>query len=86
MPTIAQFFGVLIRMYYNDHMPAHFHAEYGSDEAIYAIETLAVLRGQLPRRAHAMVLEWAALHRDELAANWQLARKQEPLSGIDPLD
>ena len=73
-------------MYYNDHMPPHFHAEYGGDEALYEIDILNVLRGGLPRRAHAMVLEWAALHRDELKANWQLARQQQPLSDINPLD
>ncbi|MEK7312819.1 MAG: DUF4160 domain-containing protein [Chloroflexota bacterium] len=86
MPTICQFFGIVIRMYYNDHMPPHFHAEYGGDEALYEIDILNVLRGGLPRRAHAMVLEWAALHRDELKANWQLARQQQPLSDINPLD
>ncbi len=73
-------------MYYNDHMPPHFHAEYGDDEAIYEIATLNVLRGQLPRRAHALVVEWATLHRDELKADWALAREQQPLNNIDPLD
>ena len=57
MPTISQFFGIAIRMYYNDHLPPHFHAEYGSDEAVYEIDTLNVLRGSLPRRAHALVVE-----------------------------
>ena len=73
-------------MYYNDHLPPHFHAEYGGDEAVYEIDTLNILRGSLPRRAHAMVIEWATLHRDELRANRALARKQQPLSDIPPLD
>ena len=50
-------------MFYNDHLPPHFHAEYGEYEALYAIETLETIGGELPRRAHALVLEWTALHR-----------------------
>lgn len=57
MPTISMFYGILIRMYWNDHAPPHFHVEYGEYRAQYLIETLALSRGQLPRRAHALVLE-----------------------------
>jgi len=49
MPEVTRFFGIVIRMYFNDHSPSHFHAEYGGDEALIEIETLAVLRGGLPR-------------------------------------
>ena len=73
-------------MYYNDHSPPHFHAEYGEFEAIYTIETIEVLRGELPRRAHAMVLEWTTLHRFELQDNWNFARDGLPINAIDPLD
>ncbi len=86
MPQISYFFGITIRMYYNDHQPPHFHAEYGEHEAVYEIETLEVLRGELPRRAHALVVEWATLHRAELKANWDRARQQRPLQDIEPLD
>jgi hypothetical protein len=86
MPSISQFFGIVIRMYYNDHAPPHFHAEYGSDEAIYEIATLEVLRGHLPRRAHALVVEWATLHCSELYDNWERARQAVPLSKVAPLD
>jgi hypothetical protein len=61
MPEICRFFGIVIAMYYNDHLPPHFHAEYGGLEAVYAIESLELLRGSLPRRAHGMVVEWALL-------------------------
>lgn len=57
MPQISQFFGIVIFMYYSDHAPPHFHAEYGEDEAVYSIETLERIRGGLPRRAHGLVLE-----------------------------
>ena len=86
MPRVSKFFGVLIYMYYNDHQPPHFHAEYGEHEALYVIETLETLRGSLPRRAHALVIEWATLHRAELRENWERARQQRPLSGIEGLE
>jgi hypothetical protein len=52
MPTISEFFGILIRMYYDDHNPPHFHAYYGGHEAIISIETLEIMEGSLPKRAN----------------------------------
>ena len=86
MPEVTRFFGIVVRMYFRDHSPAHFHAEYGEYEALVEIETLAILRGELPRRALALVLEWAALHRQELRADWERARGGIPLKPIAPLD
>jgi hypothetical protein len=86
MPEISRFFGIIIRMFYNDHEPAHFHTLYGEDEALVEVETLAVLRGALPRRALALVLEWAAIHQPELRQDWQRARSGEVLAPIAPLD
>ncbi|MEA3441074.1 MAG: DUF4160 domain-containing protein [Chloroflexota bacterium] len=86
MPRVSEFFGIVIKMFYNDHNPPHFHAEYGEFEAVYSIDTIEVLRGELPRRAHAMVLEWTALYRLELMENWEFAREGLPLKNIDPLD
>jgi hypothetical protein len=57
MPSVSQFFGVTVYIYYNDHAPPHFHAEYAGHEALYVIGSLDILRGCLPRRAHAMVME-----------------------------
>jgi len=85
MPCISQFYGIAIYLYYNDHRPPHFHAEYGGNEALYEIETLRVYRGRLPRRVHAMVIEWADLHRAELMRNWERARDGLPLVNIKPL-
>ena len=85
MPCVSQFFGILIYMYYNEHAPPHFHAEYGGDEALYEIETLRVYAGKLPRRVHNLVLEWADLHRSELLEDWDKARQGEPLTKIEPL-
>ncbi|HEY3356275.1 MAG TPA: DUF4160 domain-containing protein [Polyangia bacterium] len=86
MPELSRFFGIIIRMFFNDHQPAHFHALYGDHEALIVIETLAVYRGALPRRALALVLEWAALHRDELREAWTLAQGGQLPPAIEPLD
>jgi hypothetical protein len=86
MPTISQFFGVSIRMYYDDHAPPHFHAYYGSDAAVVEIETLQLKEGSLPRRALALVLEWAVIHRSELLEDWKLAEAHQPLNEIEPLE
>jgi hypothetical protein len=86
MPQVSRFFGIVIYMYFNDHAPPHFHAEYGEREAVYTIETLEIMRGELPRRAHSMVVEWATLHRDELRDNWDKARQMQSLDSIEPLD
>lgn len=86
MPTISYFFGITIRMYYDDHAPPHFHVYYGRDAAVIEIETLGVREGKLPRRALALVLEWAVQHRDELRENWQLAVDHQVLNSIESLD
>jgi hypothetical protein len=86
MPQISQFFGIVIYMYFNEHLPSHFRAEYGKAEAVYRIDTLDVIRGKLPRRAHALVVEWATLLRPELRVDWDRARQAVPLLEIEPLD
>ncbi len=74
------------RMFFNDHEPPHLHAIYADDEALIEIETLAIYRGELPRRALGMVLEWAVLHREKLRRDWDLARGGRPLDPIAPLE
>lgn len=86
MPELSRFFGIIIRMLYSDHEPAHFHAIYSEYEALIEIETLMVFRGSLPRRALALVLEWAALHPAEPSEDWQRARAGKTLNEIEPLD
>jgi len=63
MPTISTFYGILIQMFWRDHAPPHFHALYAECEALIDIRTLEVIEGGLPRRALALVLEWAQEHR-----------------------
>ena len=85
MPEISRFFGIIIRMYFGDHNPPHFHAIYQEDTAEYDINTLLIIRGSLPSRAHAMVLEWASLHREELIEDWKLAIEKKEIKKIEPL-
>jgi hypothetical protein len=86
MPQISRFFGIIIKMYYNDHYPAHFHIEYNDYVAEMSIDTLEIIEGELPRRVLNLVLEWVTLHRGELRENWRRAREHEPLRPIAPLE
>lgn len=72
-------------MYFGDHNPPHFHAIYQEDTAECDINTLAIIRGSLPSRAHAQVLEWASLHRNELIEDWKLATDMKKINKIEPL-
>ncbi len=85
MPTISAFYGILIQMFWNEPAPPHFHALYGEHEALIDLRDLRVMRGALPRRAMALVLEWAAEHRDDLMEDWELCRRLQAPKPIDPL-
>jgi hypothetical protein len=86
MPTISAFHGIIIRMYWGDHDPPHFHAVYAEHEAVVDIRTLSVIRGGLPTHATTLTLRWAHLHRQALLEDWELcAKKQEP-KRIPPLE
>ena len=85
MPRICEFFGIAIYMYYREHQPPHFHAIYGDEEALVAIESLSIVAGRLSPRAIGLVMEWASLHKDELLEDWHLAESKLPLTRIDPL-
>lgn len=86
MPEISRFFGIVVLMFYNDHAPPHFHVRYGGQRALVGIESLAVLRGRLTPKALGLVVEWASQHQEELFADWERARRQEPLRPIVPLE
>jgi len=73
-------------MFHNEHPPPHFHAEYAGSMVEVTIETLEVLAGSLPRRALVLVLDWGALHQQELREDWELCRRKEQPKKIQPLD
>ncbi|HEV8113904.1 MAG TPA: DUF4160 domain-containing protein [Planctomycetota bacterium] len=85
MPEISRFFGIIIRMRYNDNAPPHFHVHSGGATATIALRPLRILEGELPPRALGLVIEWAALHQEELLLDWNLARAQLPLRKVAPL-
>ena len=85
MPELCRFYGIVIRMYLNDHGPPHFHALYGGDEALVGIDTLSIMEGSLPPRARGLVIEWAASHETELREAWKRAQALEPPGKIAPL-
>jgi len=85
MPQISKFLGIIIRMFYDDHSPPHFHAIYNEYSAIIDIEKLELWSGHLPPRILGLVVEWAAIHQNELFQNWDKATKKEKLIQIDPL-
>jgi hypothetical protein len=87
LPTISWFYGIAIRMYFNDHAP-HFHAVHDADEGVFSIATGQLIEGHLPRTARRLVEEWTLLHREALMENWNRARQgvREPLERIPGLD
>ena len=86
MPEISRFFGIVIKMFFDDHNPPHFHAEYGDSRAAIDIRTLSLIYGTLPPRALGLVIEWATLRRQELLDDWEKARLQQQLAKIAPLE
>ena len=85
MPELCRFYGIIIRMFWEDHPPPHFHAIYGKHEALVNILTSEIIRGSLPLGAHSLVTQWVDLHRDELLSDWKLAQALQPLNKIEPL-
>ena len=85
MPIISNFFGIIIRMFFNEHAPPHFHVEYAEYKASVNIQTLEVIDGKLSRRALELVLDWAELHQRELLEDWELCRQHLEPKEIEPL-
>jgi hypothetical protein len=86
VPEISRFFGIVIHMFFDDHAPPHFHAQYGSASCAVELRTLQVISGHLPRRAMALTLEWASAHREELMEDWHLCATGKTPRKIPPLD
>lgn len=74
MPTIAEFDGIKVLMYYQDHDPPHFHVEYGDREALILVADLTVFEGDVPPRILRRVLDWARDRQAALALNWVKCR------------
>ena len=72
MPVIARFYGIIIKMYFSqsEHGVPHFHAIYGEFNAVFAIESLEMIEGDLPGRAQQLAKEWAGFYQKELLQMW----------------
>ncbi len=85
MPEISRFFGIVIRMFYDDHNPPHFHAEYSGKKAVFDFNG-NVIKGDLASRtATKLVREWVDLHVSELEEDWKLATENKVINKIQPL-
>ena len=84
MPVLSRFYGIIIRMYFQqaEHNPPHIHALYGEDMAAIDIQTGEVLEGYLPPKALAMVREWSAIHKDDLLHMWET----QEFKSLSPLE
>ncbi len=85
MPILCRFYGICITMYFDDHNPPHFYATYGEYEITIEIES-GLIKGQFPKRAMKLVLEWYEAHKEDLRENWNRAHTGEALTMIQPLD
>jgi hypothetical protein len=86
MPTISWFYGISIRMFFNDHAPPHFHAFYGRHEARVSVETGEIIGGGLPPTQRRLVHTWTLRYREALLTDWVLvrdARAPERIPGLD---
>jgi hypothetical protein len=84
MPEISNFYGISILMYYKDHNPPHFHAEYGDCGALIDIQAVEPIEGALPRREMKRVLEWTEKHQSELLENWERCQAHQKPKRIAP--
>jgi hypothetical protein len=88
MPEISRFFGIIIRMYAEagaPHHRPHFHAYYQDSIAIYALDEIDLMNGELPRRQSRLVEAWAELHQAELLVNWERLQSGQLPEKVDPL-
>ena len=85
MPIISEFYGIRIFMFWNDHMPPHFHAEYGDKKVLVDIVNGTVIKGVFPFKQLKLVLAWCEIHREELLRNWENAKQQLEINKIKPL-
>jgi hypothetical protein len=85
MPLVSEFYGIKIFMYWKDHTPPHFHAEYGEAKVLVDIINGVVLQGVFPFRQLKLVLAWCEIHRSELLRNWENAQAHLEINRVDPL-
>jgi hypothetical protein len=86
MPVVSTFFGIVIRMFYQEHGVAHFHAEYQGERATFTFDGKALAGTIRSRTARRLIEDWARSHQQELDRNWERIKTGDPLERIEPLD
>jgi Domain of unknown function (DUF4160) len=86
VPIISIFFGIIVRMYYKEHEPAHFHAEHQGQDGKFDFSGKMIAGNIQSKTALRLIREWAVLHRAELEANWARMKAGQPLDKIAPLE
>jgi hypothetical protein len=86
MPVISTFFGIVIRMFFADHPPPHFHAEYQGENATFGFDGELLAGNISSQRARKLIRDWALLHRFELVLNWNNIEQGRAINRIKPLD
>ena len=86
MPEISRFFGIIMRMFFDEHNPPHVHAEYQGHKAVFDLSG-NITRGDLASKtATKLVREWIDLHLAELKTDWELAQAGKDVNKIAPLE
>jgi len=88
MPIVSQFYGIIIRIYFNDteqHYLEHIHVQYNEYDAVYSIKDIKLLEGKIPQKQHKLVVAWMEIHKDELIALWNISQNDGEIFKIDPL-
>ena len=88
MPIVSQFYGIIIRIFFNDtqkHYLEHIHVQYNEYDAVYSIKDITALEGELPQKQHKLVVAWMEIHKEELQALWETSQKDGEIFKIDPL-
>ncbi|MBI1937390.1 MAG: DUF4160 domain-containing protein [Ignavibacteriales bacterium] len=86
MPEISRFYGIVVKMFFREHNPPHFHVSYGDETAQISISDAKIINGTVPDRVLRLISEWVNLHRGELYENWELCIKNKAPASIKPLE
>lgn len=82
MPIISIFYGIIVRLNYNDHNPPHIHVEYQGMKAIFEIKSASLIAGEIPKNARKLVVSWMRKNTSGLLKNWKLAQNHDELLRI----
>lgn len=82
MPIISIFYGIVVRLNFNEHNPPHIHVEYQGMKAVFEIKTAELIAGEFPKNAHKLVTSWVKKNKSSLLVNWKRAQRHDELIRI----